>query len=71
MEKSADFGAPVLDVIKKRRSMRAYADREIEVEKIHSLFEAARWAPSSLNEQPWYYVYATRDQELLWNNIFE
>jgi nitroreductase len=71
MQKSADFCSPVLDVIQKRRSRRAYADKMVEPEKIRSLFEAARWAPSSLNEQPWFYIYATRDQEVLWNKIFE
>lgn len=71
MKKSADFGSPVIEVIQRRRSQRAYADRPVESENIHSLFEAARWAPSSLNEQPWFYIYATKDQELLWNKIFE
>ena len=71
MEKSTEFGFPVLDVIKKRRSRRAYADKMVEPQKIRSLFEAARWAPSSLNEQPWFYIYATRDQEGLYNQIFE
>ena len=71
MQKSADFGSPVLDVIKKRRSRRAYAEKMVEPEKIRSLFEAARWAPSSLNEQPWFYVYATKDQTDLWNKIFD
>lgn len=71
MQKSADFGSPVLEVIQKRRSRRAYADKPVEPEKIRSLFEAARWAPSSLNEQPWFYVYATRDQDVLWNKIFD
>lgn len=70
MEKSSAFAAPILDVIRIRRSRRAYSDKMVEPEKIRSLFEAARWAPSSLNEQPWFYVYATRDQEL-WNKIFE
>ncbi len=42
----------------------------VESDQIQSLFEAARWAPSSLNEQPWFYIYATRGQEL-WNRIFE
>lgn len=70
MEKSAEFGSPVMDVIRKRRSRRAYADKLVEPEKVHSLFEAARWAPSSLNEQPWFYVYASRDQETLYNKIF-
>src|SRR5687768_6671673 len=71
MQKSADFGSPVLDVIQKRRSRRAYSDKLVEQDKIHSLFEAARWAPSSLNEQPWFYVYATRDQKTLWSKIFD
>jgi nitroreductase len=71
MQKSADFGSPVLEVIQKRRSRRAYADKMVEPEKIRSLFEAARWAPSSLNEQPWFYIYATKDQEPLWNKIFD
>src|SRR5690606_5064130 len=70
MQKSTDFGSCVLDVIKKRRSRRAYSDTMVEPDKIHALFEAARWAPSSMNEQPWFYVYATRGQEL-WVNIFE
>ncbi|HET7178825.1 MAG TPA: nitroreductase family protein [Chryseosolibacter sp.] len=70
MEKSSKFSSPVLEVIQKRRSRRAFADKIVEPEKIHSLFEAARWAPSSLNEQPWFYVYATKDQESLWNKIF-
>lgn len=54
-----------------RRSRRAYADQLVSKESIQSLFEAARWAPSSVNEQPWLYLYATRDQSELWNKIFE
>jgi nitroreductase len=34
------------------------------------LFEATRWAPSSTNEQPWLYIYATHDQDELWNKLF-
>lgn len=65
------FNAPVLEVIKERRSKRAYTSQPVEEEKIKSLFEAARWAPSSMNEQPWTYIYATKDQPELWNRIFE
>jgi nitroreductase len=71
MQKSAEFASPILEVIQQRRSRRAYGDKMVEPEKIRSLFEAARWAPSSLNEQPWFYIYATTDQEPLWKNIFE
>jgi nitroreductase len=65
------FDALVLEVVKDRRSKRAYSNQPVEVEKIKSLFEAARWAPSSMNEQPWTYIYATKNQFELWNSIFE
>jgi nitroreductase len=71
MQKSAEFESPILEVIQMRRSRRAYADKAVEQEKIQSIFEAARWAPSSVNEQPWLYLYATRDQPELWGKIFE
>jgi nitroreductase len=70
-ETSTEFEAPVLEVIKNRKSRRAYADKPIEVAKIKSLFEAAKWAPSSMNDQPWTYIYATKDQPELWNKIFD
>ena len=70
MSVSSEFEHEVLDVIQQRRSLRAYADRPVEQSKIHSLFEAARWAPSSVNEQPWRYIYATSDQSDLWRRIF-
>lgn len=33
------------------------------------LFEAARWAPSSNNEQPWRFIFANKDHELEWNRL--
>ncbi len=71
MQKSGEFESPILDVIQQRRSRRAYSTEGIANEKIQSLFEAARWAPSSVNEQPWIYLYATKDQPALWNKIFD
>ena len=71
MEASAEFEFDILELIKNRRSRRAFINKHIEPEKIKSLFEAARWAPSSVNEQPWAYVYATVDQPELWNKIFD
>ena len=62
---------PVSSLIKKRRSKRAYLDKPVEQGKINSLFEAARWAPSSMNEQPWSYLYATKDQKELWNKLLK
>lgn len=69
MHKSNVIEYPVTDLIEQRRSRRAYSSQPIETEKIYSLFEAARWAPSSMNEQPWAYLYATQDQPELWNEL--
>lgn len=69
MQKSTGFDLEVLLEIQNRRSRRAYSSTPLESEKIQSLFEAARWAPSSLNEQPWVYIYATKDQPELWNKL--
>lgn len=70
-QKSAEVEHPVSDLIKNRRSTRVFEARAIEPEKIHSLFEATRWAASSSNEQPWMYIYATSDQTELWNTLLE
>lgn len=61
MEKPAGTQYPVLDLIARRWSPRAFADRAVEPEKLRSLFEAARWAPSCFNEQPWSFLIATKD----------
>ncbi len=71
MEKSTEIEMPLLETIQIRRSKRAYSDKPIEPEKIQSIFEAARWAPSSSNEQPWVYIYATKDQPELWGKLFD
>jgi len=61
IEKPADTRVPIHDLLRRRWSPRAFADRSVEPEKLQSLFEAARWAPSSYNEQPWRFVCCTRD----------
>ena len=60
MEKLAETKYPVSELIKRRWSPRAFIDKNIETEKIFSLFEAARWAPSAFNEQPWRFIVATK-----------
>src|SRR3989338_8505167 len=63
-QKPALVNYPINDLALNRWSPRVFSNQPIEQEKIMSLFEAARWAPPSYNEQPWRYVYATAtDQE--------
>jgi len=52
---------PVHDLVARRWSPRVFADRPVPSAALHSVLEAARWAPSSFNEQPWRLIVATRD----------
>jgi len=61
MEKPATTQYPIHDLLAKRWSPRAFADRPVAPDVLRSLWEAARWAPSSANEQPWSFLVATRD----------
>lgn len=63
MEKLADTKYPIHELLRQRWSTRAFADRMVEPEKIRSLLEAARWAGSSFNEQPWSFIVATKANE--------
>ncbi len=51
---------PVHDLVARRWSPRVFADRPVPSAALHSVLEAARWAPSSFNEQPWRLIVATR-----------
>ena len=70
MEKPADTQYPIHDVLRQRWSPRAFDDRSIEPEKLRSLFEAARWAPSSNNQQPWRFLVATKENKAEYDRLF-
>jgi len=45
-----------LDLVRRRESVRSYADRPVEREKVELCLEAARLAPSTSNSQPWKFI---------------
>ena len=61
MEKPADTTYPIEPLLERRWSPRAFADRFVEPEKLLSLLEAARWSASCANQQPWYFIVATKE----------
>ncbi len=63
MQKPAPSDFPVHELIRERWSPRAFADKPVPQDVLRSIFEAARWAPSSNNEQPWAYIVATNDDK--------
>jgi nitroreductase len=61
--KFAEADHPILPVIAERWSPYAFDPRPLERDKLLSCLEAARWAPSSYNEQPWTFILAERTDE--------
>ena len=62
MTRVASTDYPVHELIAKRWSPYSFDDRTVPEADLRSLFEAARWAPSSYNEQPWNYIVATKER---------
>ena len=50
------------EIIRERRSIRRFEKRDVELEKVTALLEAARWAPSWGNSQCWHFI-VIQDQE--------
>jgi len=57
------------DIFVNRWSPRAMSGQEIDEKTLLTLFEAARWAPSANNNQPWRFIYARRNTKH-WNTFF-
>src|SRR5580692_10777437 len=62
MERLTNNDYPIHDLLRRRWSPRAFSERSVEPAILARLFEAARWAPSSFNEQPWAFLVATKEQ---------
>ncbi len=69
MGKIAQTQHPIHDLLKHRWSSLAFSNRSVEPEKLCCLLEAARWAPSSYNEQPWSFIVATQEDQTEYNRL--
>lgn len=71
MNKPAETSYEVHELIRSRWSPRAFADKMVEDSQVGSLLEAARWAASSYNEQPWHFFVATKRQPEEYQKLLE
>ena len=71
MKRTAPVSHPVHELIAERHSPRCFSARDIEPQTLASLFEAARWAPSSFNEQPWRFIIAPRQDKAAFDGIVD
>lgn len=62
---------PIQDVVAHRWSPYGYDPRPVPAADLRSLFEAARWAPSAFNEQPWRYIVAVREDETAFATLLD
>lgn len=60
---------PIQSLLLSRVSSRAFSEERLTEEELMDLFEAARWAPSSYNNQPWRFVYVRRGEKE-WETLF-
>lgn len=61
VDKVVETQYPIESILQDRWSPLAFSDQPVEPEKLGSVLEAARWAASSYNEQPWSFIVATKD----------
>ena len=69
VQKTRNTTYEINDLIVNRWSPRSFLPEELSDEILFSLFEAARWAPSSSNGQPWRFIFAKRNSQH-WNGLF-
>jgi nitroreductase len=67
--KAATTDHAIHPLVASRWSPYAFADKPVAKSDLQSLFEAARWAASSYNEQPWRYILATKDDPAEFNRL--
>lgn len=71
MDKRARTLYPIHDLIGKRWSPRAFSDRRVEPEKLLQMLEAARWAASCFNEQPWSFFVAMKEDAPAFDRLLD
>jgi nitroreductase len=59
----------ILEIIQERWSPYSFSPAPVEDFKLKAMFEAAGFAPSCINEQPWMFVYATRDDREVFHSF--
>ncbi|MBI3957350.1 MAG: nitroreductase family protein [Chloroflexi bacterium] len=71
ISKRATTDYPIHPLLAERWSPRSFAEGSIPADVLGSLLEAARWAPSSRNEQPWRFVVVQREDEAAHSRVLE
>ena len=71
MDKTAKTAYTIHPLMTKRYSPRTFEDRIIEEDKLNRIFEAIRWAPSSMNDQPWNLLVGLKGKNDVYDKIMD
>ena len=71
MKPKPQFSHELHPLLQRRWSPRAFSAQPVEEEKLLTLLEAARWAASANNVQPWRFIYAAKEQGERYSKLFE
>lgn len=71
LDRSNPTDFPVLDVVRQRWSPVSFDGRDVEEDKLRSMFESARWAASCFNAQPWRFMLARRSDREAFDAILD
>ncbi|MBE9085061.1 MULTISPECIES: nitroreductase family protein [unclassified Tolypothrix] len=69
--KTADTLYPVEELLRERWSPLAFSEELVETDKLCTVLEAAGWAASSYNEQPWSFIVATKDNPVEFQRLLD
>jgi nitroreductase len=69
MHRPAPTDHPVHELVARRYSPRAFTDQDVTLAEVMSLLEAARWAASCFNEQPWRFIVGLRSQTEIYQKL--
>jgi nitroreductase len=67
----ADNSPLLHDYLRHRWSPRSFNPKAVEKDKLRRIFEAARWAPSSGNEQPWRFLVGIKGEGHTWQKVYD
>lgn len=71
MEKPARTNVEIHELLTKRYSPRAFSSKQVEREKLEKMLEAARWAPSASNDQPWCFIIGIKEHDEIYDKIYD
>jgi nitroreductase len=71
MKPQHSVGQPIHPLIRNRWSPRSFSTIPVAEDTVLTLFEAARWAASCMNEQPWRFIYAIKEKNELYARLFD